>query len=221
MPRVKNILLGLDPGGIGKFGWCVADAGVNCPIEILETGKADHAQAAITAVQKYLSHIPILLKVVAVGIDAPLFWTADGDREADICVRNAIKAKGAKNVYGTVQNINALRGACLVQGILSARLLRDLYPKIRITESHPKALLWLLKAADQSSPLETVTPINISKYVEFDTHRGFNSEHERDAALGALAAWHMLNPGTWHNLFDIERFPFAPVPKVEYWMPIR
>ena len=120
MTRVKNIVLGLDPGGIGNFGWCVADAETNLPINILATGTADHAQAAITAVQKYLACRPTSLNIIAVGIDSPLFWTADGDREADIFVRNAINAKGAKNVYGTVQNINALRGACLVQGILSA-----------------------------------------------------------------------------------------------------
>lgn len=204
MTRTKNILLGLDPGGIGNFGWCVADAETNLPIKILATGTANHAQAAITAVKKHLANMPISLNVIAVGIDSPLFWTADGDREADIFVRNAIKAKGAKNVYGTVQNVNALRGACLVQGILSARLLRDIYPKIRITESHPKALLKLLEH-------------DLVEYIG----RLPASEHERDAALGALAAWYMLNPNTtWHNLFDYERFPFAPVSLVEYWMPI-
>jgi hypothetical protein len=218
MTRVKKILLGLDPGGIGNFGWCVAEAGTSLPIHVLATGKADHAQAAILEIQKVLAYTSTLFIFAGVGIDSPLFWTSDGDREADISIRSAIKAKGATNVYGTVQNVNSLRGACLVQGILSARLIRDI-SNTRITESHPKALLWLLDIASQSLPVEAIEPISLSRLIKFNIPP--NSEHERDAALGALSAWYMLHADTsWYNLFDEERFPFAPVPQVEYWMPI-
>ena len=47
------------------------------------------------------------------------------------------------------------------------------------------------------------------------------SEHERDAALGALTAWAMVSaaPG-WRDIALEEKDVFVPVPPVEYWMPV-
>jgi hypothetical protein len=45
-------------------------------------------------------------------------------------------------------------------------------------------------------------------------------EHERDAALGAFAAWAMLTKREgWKNLLSDESDAFVPVPPIEYWMP--
>jgi hypothetical protein len=56
-------------------------------------------------------------------------------------------ARGAKTPSGTVQQLNSPRGAVLVQGLVAAMLLRERVHGLPITETHPKALLWLLGTA--------------------------------------------------------------------------
>ena len=48
---------------------------------------------------------------------------------------------------GTVQQLNSLRGAALVQGLVAAMLLSQRVHGLPITETHPKAVLWLLRIA--------------------------------------------------------------------------
>lgn len=44
--------------------------------------------------------------------------------------------------------MNSLRGACLVQGMMFVERIRQLYPGVAVTESHPKAVLKFLKLAN-------------------------------------------------------------------------
>ena len=100
----------------------------------------------------------------------PLYWARAGERNADRKIRKGVaKAGGASS---TVGHVNSLRGACLVQGVLSAVALAEKWPEIAITESHPKALLAVWPDA-----------------AEFVKPFGFSTDHERDAALGAYAAF--------------------------------
>jgi hypothetical protein len=47
------------------------------------------------------------------------------------------------------------------------------------------------------------------------------SEHERDAALGAVAAWAMVTGAVgWRDLAGEDSDAIVPFPPVEYWMPI-
>ena len=80
-------------------------------------------------------HEPDLGQIAAAGIDSPLFWVASGDRQADKRVRKGMKLFNAPNVGGTVQRVNSLRGACVVQGIMAAHLLLKETPAIRLTYS--------------------------------------------------------------------------------------
>jgi len=211
------IILGFDPGGIRRFGWCVAEGNTEGRLRFRDAGLADHAAGAVSAA---LTSARDVNRICAAGIDSPLFWIADGDRRAEKSIRGAMKRIGAKNVGGTVQQINSLRGACLAQGIMAALLLRQRVPKIRITESHPKALLWLLKVANVDRMVAEVTVKDLDEFIEAESP--LSSDHQRDAALGAVAAWAMVTcrPG-WHDLFLDEQSAFAPVAPVEYWMPIR
>ena len=131
-----NVLLGFDPGGAGAFGWCVAEHSPELPIRVLRTGIANHAEDAVAAARRKLSPAD---SVIGAGIGAPLFWTAAGDRRSDQLIRTQILALGAQP--GSVQHVSSLQGACLVQGMLAAMLLRDLYPALPLSESHPKAFL--------------------------------------------------------------------------------
>lgn len=192
-----RILLGLDPGGSGNFGWCLTADSEGMPLEPIASGLADNSHMAITHA---LAAMPGTGVLAAAGIDAPLFWSRIGSRNADVQVRRAIRLAGAPHASGTVQDMNSLKGACLAQGLLAAVTLRELHPTLPITEAHPKALRWLLP--------------------ETALIQG-RSEHERDALLSAVTAWAVSRsvPG-WQDLFPLEPHPFTPVaPPLHYYMP--
>lgn len=208
-------LAGFDPGGESQFGWCVVEASAKLPLSLHRTGVASNAAEAVRCV---LKEVPSRSTLIAAGIDSPLFWLPNGDRNADRVIRNEIRKRGASAPSGTVQHVNSLRGACLVQGVLAAMLLRATTRSINITEAHPKALLWLIGVCNRSLPVKSVTMCELSEFFSFLS--GNLSEHERDAALAALGAWAMTvkAPG-WEDLFALELQPFAPISPVAYWMP--
>jgi hypothetical protein len=210
-----DIYLGFDPGGENRFGWAVCSSN-DGELKVICTGIADHAKGAVAAA---VSKIPENGNVNGVGIDAPLFWITNGGRRVDEVVRDAINQLGAPYPGGTVQQVNSLRGACLVQGVLVGKLLRDLFPSLVITESHPKALLYLLGIAHrQRNPNE----VAIKYLSELVISENVNLlEHERDAVLGALSSWagYEKHQG-WRDLFKEEVNPVVPFNfRVSYWMP--
>lgn len=186
--------LGIDPGGKHAFGWCVLT--VDRQSVRLTTGVGSGV-AAIEVAASHLDGPP-----VAVGIDAPLYWVADGDRVADRAIRRAVRAGGGQS--GTVAHLNSLRGACVVVGVMAAVAVHRRWPGARITESHPKALLRLLPDADAF----------------VGAHR-FATEHERDAAIGAWSAWAVASErGGWIDWVGTEQAPHFPTGfRVEYRFP--
>jgi len=209
------LLAGFDPGGKGRFGWCIVEAKSKLPLAIRHAGVEDHAAAAV---DKALTVIPNSSSVVAAGIDSPLFWSLAGDRIVDAAIRYHLQQLGSRSAAGIVQNVNSLRGACVIQGVLAALRLRATLPRVRITESHPKALLWLLGVASPAKPTAKVSMRNLQAFVQAETQS--LSEHERDAALGTLGAWAMMTkPAGWKDLVPYERDPVMPISSVEYWMP--
>lgn len=206
--------LGFDPGGAGAFGWCLASGSEDLPLTVVAHGIVNHSKQAVDkAVSEANQDEP-----AAVGIDAPLFWRADGDRVVDSALRQKVVALGGHG--GTVNHVNSLRGACLVQGMIIATLLRRKWPELRLTESHPKAMLWMLKIAGLGMPVEEITLATLNQFfIGGDLIEV--SDHERDAALGALSAWAMANKAEgWNNLYPQEKDPISPLdPPPEYWMP--
>jgi len=193
------VLFGFDPGGINSFGWAVLhidDAGV---FVSLKTGVVSTAPDAVKRAGQSMPDAPD-----GVGIDAPLFWVEKGDRRADAAIRRRVVAAGGQS--GTVSSVNSLRGACVVQGVLAARLIADSWPSAVITEAHPKALLRLYTEA-QRFVAARVSPEH--------------EEHARDAALSAFAAWAAVSHHQgWRNIVLDESAPFFPSGKeVSYWFP--
>lgn len=193
--------LGLDPGGLNNFGWACLRIGESGRSLDLITGLASNAADAINGASGAATGAP-----VGVGIDAPLFWVATGDRNADVRVRKLVKAAGGHS--STVAHVNSLRGACLVQGVLAAQIAALKWPSAVITEAHPKALYCIDHAAQ-----------------EFIT-RNFPdapTDHERDAALAAFSAWAAVERfSSWHDLVEEEATPFFPSGQVvSYWFPCR
>jgi hypothetical protein len=213
--KKMEIYLGFDPGGKGKFGWTICHEDQE-HLRIIHTGNADHAQGALLAVK---SCLPCHATAIGAGIDAPLFWIANGSRNSNLMVRRAIKKLGSKSPGGTVQQLNSLRGACLVQGSLIAKLLVDEFPSIKITETHPKALLFMLGLANTQNPPSSIGVGDLGQYV--DAVAGNHTEHERDSILGAIASWASVKrQDHWRDLAKEEKgllVPFECTP--EYWMP--
>jgi hypothetical protein len=166
-------------------------------IKSLNCGVTSNACDAVTNIANHCVETP-----AAAGIDAPLYWVRKGDRISDKGIRRAVVRAGGHSA--TVAHVNSLRGACLVQGVLAAESLAQRWPSIRITESHPKALLLVCADAKQ-----------------FIAELSFRNDHERDAALGAYAALAMCHslPG-WKNWVHSEQDTFVPsAGKIDYWFP--
>ncbi|HED39686.1 MAG TPA: DUF429 domain-containing protein [Chromatiales bacterium] len=210
-----EIYLGLDPGGKNQFGWSICQKDEE-RLEIIKTGNASHAKAVLLAIK---NNLPPQSVVVGAGIDAPLYWVADGSRYSDKLVRKAISKLGSDSSSGTVQQLNSLRGACVIQGPIIAKLLTDQFPSIKITETHPKALLYLLGYVDALCHHGSININDLNQYVNVVT--GNYSEHERDSVLGAIASMASVNGySSWVDLVKKEKdilIPFNYEPA--YWMP--
>lgn len=207
-------LAGLDPGGKDRFGWCLAEGGEDWPVFVRRTGVASNATEAVNSI---VDALPRGAELVAAGIDSPLYWNSSS-RAVDVHVRDRIHELGARSSGGTVQHVNSLRGACLVQGILVANLLRQRFSDIRLTEAHPKALLWLLGIANREVPVESISLQEMGSYIS--TVALDISEHERDAALAAVGAFAMHGGfPAWRDIAEKVDIEFAPAGSIEYWMP--
>ncbi len=210
---MEQLYLGLDPGGVTSFAWALL-CGSALPLTVVATGLVEHAKAAIDAVDSMLDGLDDDFVLTAVGIDAPLFWQSAGDRVVDQIVRSSIKKCGASP--STVNNVNSMPGACVIQGMMAAILLRGTRSDLPLTEAHPKALLWLLG----QSP-ETTSLADLHAYMTLAAPQDAN-EHERDAALGALSAFAMTGHlYGWQDLYPHELDPITPLcPRPGYWMPM-
>jgi hypothetical protein len=189
---------GFDPGGEQAFGWAVLKATPQ-GLRFVAGGTVTGAPTALSQASVVLLEGP-----TAIGIDAPLFWVPEGDRNADTLVRRLVCSAGGQS--GTVSHVNSLRGACLVQGVLIARLSHTHWPSARMTEAHPKALLRVAAAARAFVGAPELQAV---------------SEHVRDAALGAYAAHALVAQcAGWHDLATQERARFFPGgTEVAYWFP--
>ena len=195
MPESTGFILGFDPGGKGRFGWSIcSEAGgllQPCP----KTGLADDAWHAICKVKEALPDNPTVL---AAGIDAPLFWSTKGNRKIDDVLDKAMRDTDyppPKNGGRIVQAVNSLRGGCVVQGPLLAKLLSETCWDLKITECHPKVLQWLLPLLGKSDTARMVRHLTAGLV-----------DHELDATLSAVSAWAAIHQKRteWQNLYEEE-----------------
>lgn len=189
--------IGFDPGGRRSFGWCVLTQ--RDSIEAIETGVCSSALEAFDAVRSRLK----ARRPACIGIDAPLYWVAEGDRRSDVAVRAALRAAGGHTA--TVGSVNSLRGACVAQGPIVGRLARDLWPDVPLAEAHPKALLTVHAGA---------------RY--FAGYHKSATEHERDAALAAYAARETLTRSAgWVNVRGehVQELDLIAGQAALYWFP--
>lgn len=157
-----DVWVGADPGGINGFGVAVVE----------ESGST--RCKTVSSVDEAVKWIEGSGTPLGIGIDAPMWWSAvrGGGRRADARLRDAYGIPS-----GTVQSVNSLRGAALIGGALLASRMREAFPRIRITESHPKALLLALSMDGAA----------FASFFGIQDAWG-NDEHQRDAAIAAVCA---------------------------------
>jgi hypothetical protein len=187
---------GADPGGIDSYGVAaIEDDGS------FKTWLCSSVDEALTKIDH----------PTGLGIDCPLWWSsgAGGGRFADGWLR-----KTCRIPPGTIQSVNSLKGAVLIQSILLAMLLRKSYPKVSITESHPKALLRALGLRDWKAISDRFGLVGPDP----------TAEHDRDALIGAVAA-REGSLGRWKLDLSLSLGPTEIDPKaawfgeVHYWWP--
>jgi len=187
-----EVWVGADPGGDGNFGVAIltddqvsGSSAVNC------------ADEAIAFVRARLDRAP-----AGVGVDAPLWWSSgrSGGRASDAWLRRRYGLSG-----GEVQAANSLRGAALVQGVMFVQRIRELFPAVPVTESHPKAVLKVLTRGDW----EAFTR-------RFGVKVAVATEHERDAIIAAISAREGFR-GRWPHDLTTKRLPAEQDPG-SYWL---
>jgi predicted nuclease with RNAse H fold len=123
---------GADPGGTRNGKPCFGVAWIR-KNGMFETSSTDCAHGAFRWIQKH-SVVPL-----AMGIDSPLWWSSlkGGERQVDVLLRK----KYRDSIGQSVQSLNSLPGAVLVQGMMLACESRKHWKDLKITETHPRALL--------------------------------------------------------------------------------
>jgi predicted nuclease with RNAse H fold len=99
-------------------------------------------------------------------------------------------------------------------------LLRERNPKLPVSEAHPKAALWMLGEATKTKSVASITAKSLDKYFEVGRHE-METDHERDAALAALAAWAMVHRADrWKDICGLDPDALSPLPgPLAYWVP--
>jgi predicted nuclease with RNAse H fold len=139
-----------------------------------------------------------------VGVDSPLWWSSgpSSDRQADQWLRRTYGFSG-----GQVQTVNSLRGAALIQGVMFVRRLRQLFPDVGVTETHPKTVWYALKVNNWDSFSRRFLA-NVTIHPE--------QEHERDAIISAVAAREGFE-GRWPKDLSTVRHPSEQDP-LRFWL---
>jgi len=186
--------IGVDPGGKGNFGLVILKDRTVFPYTV------DYVDEAIKEICRHK-----LQAIEGIGVDAPLWWSSgkSGLRHADELIRSTYNLTS-----GQVQAVNSLRGACIAQGLLFVERIREIYPEVQITETHPKAVL---KA---NLPSQTWAGL----FAELDTDITVDTDpnHERDALISAIAAREAFS-GRWTNDLSIKRHSSEQNP-LKHWV---
>lgn len=194
MSEGSKVWIGADPGGEGNFGLAILQSDGTA-----YTRRVNCADDAVEVVRSKVYQEP-----GGVGVDAPLWWSSakSSDRKADQWLRSTYGFSG-----GQVQTANSLRGAALVQGAMFVYRIRELFPAVGVTESHPKALLKALKLKDEAAFLD---------HYGVRTDRSESNEHERDAIVAAVSAREGFEQ-RWTRDLSIERGSREQNPST-YWL---
>lgn len=203
-------IVGYDPGGNDKHGLAILSIESDeCITLCCKTLRA--AEDVIRCVEK-------LISLLAIGADTLTVWsTSDcGWRPADCWLRCRYR-DACRNILAP----NSLSGAMVLNGVAVLTAIKQHFPHVMITETHPKVLYRHLAGRpyhyEGNSPemdgwLENLFGVGVST----------SNQHEWDAAISAFAALKGLL-GQWpydlHTLStrDNERLIWPVGPTHYFW----
>jgi hypothetical protein len=188
---LSGLIVGYDPGGNGAHG--IAELQFkDGEVSALSTRTLDTAEDVISIFEG-------LPSLAALGVDTLTCWgTGNGAwRPADRWLRQHCKA-----VRHSIMSPNALFGSMCLNGMGVLLAARHRFPKVLITETHPKVLYWQMSKkkyeyktskAAMDRMLAGVLGVSVPSA----------TEHEWDAAVSAFAAFNGV-VGRWsHDLHDL------------------
>lgn len=215
MPEPK-FFLGFDPGGVTLkkrrkdqsppgpppyFG--VAALVLGPPTRCV----AARVNSVAAAVRWAAEHCPVT--PAGAGIDTLLTWEdgENGWRGQDIWLRN-----NYREFRERVASPNSLLGAMSIQGPVLAMRLRERWPGLPITETHPKML---------ESVLGSDAPDSLRSAIEFVSRNKDESrnEDEKDAVISAWVAAKASLTSRTRDLNAEGRNLIRPVPSTTYLWP--
>ena len=209
--KLSGNIVGYDPGGNLSHGVAMLS---------IDQGKVQKASVqTLRTVEQVIGVFESVGPLIGIGVDTLTCWGTgiSGWRPADRWLR-----KKYSEVQKSIVSPNGLYGSMGLNGMAVLIYMKNLYPDLFITETHPKVLFWHLekKRYDYAQSKDmmdkklglmlgvAITPTN---------------EHEWDAAISAYAAFAALS-GAWkRNLHELpteddERI-ISPCEKTCYFWP--
>jgi hypothetical protein len=202
--------LGFDPGGERAFGIALLQKDGASPA----VTTVDCATDAVAWIKSKIGN----LAPSAVGIDTLMYWSGNqgGWREADKWLR-----KQYPEAAGGVLAPNSLWGSMVMQGMALAMLIRQSWPEVPITETHPKMLYY---ACSKSGSRWNADRQSMLRWLSAKLGCACDAvitDHEFDAIMSAWAAREGFS-GAWSR--DLRKLPTSeailePAGAVHYWWP--
>ena len=212
---MSGTVVGYDPGGNRKHGlaWATVQDGHVANVTTKTLRNVENVVASVLDIETLLG----------LGIDTLTCWgTGDsGWRPADHWLRERYP-----EVQNSVQAPNSLYGAMSVSGMALLVAARQAFPKIFVTETHPKVLYHAQcnERYDYNVPNTSVMNKHLSRLLGVDVAP--LNEHEWDAAISILPVVRRFH-GSWqcdlHALpTDSDERLVHPCGKTAYvWPPAR
>ena len=208
---LTGTLVGYDPGGNGAHGLAIATYQDGEVIE-LELSTCRTAEKAIAA-------ICVHENVLGIGIDTLTCWSTgpSGWRPADRWLKN-----NYPSITNSIASANSLFGSMGLNGMAVLLKLRQTFPGIHVSETHPKVLYFELaqskydygtNSAEMDALLGELLGMRINT----------GNDHEWDAAVSVYALSCGLK-GRWaHDLHRLatqqDESIVEPAGTTSYWWP--
>lgn len=192
---MTGTLVGYDPGGNGKHG--VARATVRGG-EIVKV-----TTETLDDVEDVIASILDIRTPLGLGVDTLTCWATgpSGWRPADCWLRGHYR-----DVQHSVASPNSLYGAMSLSGMAVLVAVRQAFPDVFVTETHPKVLYYarFKEHYDYNGPNISVMNARLRQLLA--VHVAPHNEHEWDAAMSILSVVRGL-AGTWQR--DLHALPTA------------
>ena len=180
------LLFGYDPGGVGSNGVAIADFRLPQRPTVL-TFTSDSVDEGLEWFRANVGEST----PQAIGIDSYLSWATglSGWRPMDASLRSQFPA-----VQHSVFSSNSASGSMAVQGMAMAMRVREIWPEIRLNETHPKVQYFALSGNRYSYGQKMIEWL----CGQFDpaVDAAITNDHEWDAVISAWATWMGLT-GQW------------------------